>query len=70
MVNFLIDTNIKQRIIDLIRVNNENLKSKHLELSVSIGYAMLENKNDTIEYLMKKADALMYADKARKHSSI
>lgn len=59
---------IKQRIIDLIRINNENLKAKHLDLSVSIGYARLEKENDTIEDLMNKADKQMYANKARKRS--
>ncbi len=61
---------IKQRIIDLIRENNEKLKAKHLELSVSIGYARFEKENDTIETLMNKADGQMYADKVSKRNSI
>jgi len=61
---------IKQRIIDLIRENNENLKAKHLDLSVSMGYARPEKENDTIENLMNKADEQMYADKARKRNCI
>jgi len=60
---------IQQRIIDLINMNNENLKDKHLELSVSIGYAMSESGNETIEDLMKKADVLMYEDKMEKRQS-
>lgn len=60
---------IKQRIVDLIRINNENIKEKHLELSVSIGYARPEQGNSTIEDLMNKADALMYEDKMGKRQS-
>ncbi len=61
---------IKQRIVDLVRVNNENLKARHLDLSVSIGYARQEKENDTIETLMHRADEQMYADKVRKRNSI
>lgn len=61
---------IRERIINLIRANNDNLKAKHLELSVSIGYAMPEKENDTIEDLIKKADEQMYANKARKCENI
>ncbi len=57
---------IQQRIIDLVNTNNEKLKEKYLELSVSIGYAMSESDNETIEDLMKKADVLMYEDKMKK----
>lgn len=52
---------IKGRIIDKINVYNESIES-HLKLSVSIGYAALDD-NETIEKTMKKADEIMYADK-------
>jgi diguanylate cyclase (GGDEF)-like protein len=54
---------IQQRIRNLIKMKNENLKDKHLELSVSMGYALNESDNETLEDLMKKADSLMYEDK-------
>ncbi|NLV82778.1 MAG: diguanylate cyclase [Synergistaceae bacterium] len=57
---------VQQRISDLIKINNENLIDKHLELSVSIGYAISKNENETIEDLMKKADVLMYENKRKK----
>ncbi len=57
---------IEQRIINLIGVKNKRTKEKHLEISVSMGYAMAKNNSDTIEELMKIADARMYADKTRK----
>ncbi len=60
---------IQQRIIELINMNNESLKDKDLELSVSFGYAMSESDKETIEDLMKKADALMYEDKEKKRQS-
>lgn len=56
----------QQMILDLININNENLKDKHLKLSVSIGYATVVKENETIEDLMKKADKLMYRDKMNK----
>lgn len=61
---------IQQRVIDLIRANNDNQKAKHLELSVSIGYATLEEENETIEVLLNKADEQMHANKSLKRNSI
>ena len=60
---------VRQRILDQIKENNEKLIDKHLELSVSIGYAISNNENETIEDLMKKADVLMYDDKMKKRRS-
>ena len=57
---------IRQRVLALIKINNEKLIDKQLELSVSMGYAISSNENETIEDLMKKADILMYKDKMQK----
>ncbi len=57
---------IKKRIINLINMYNDKLKDEHLKLSVSMGYVINQSNNDTIEDLMKKADALMYKDKIGK----
>ena len=57
---------IQKRIMDLIKINNEKLIEKHLNLSVSSGYAINQGHNDTIEELMKKADSLMYEHKMNK----
>jgi len=57
---------IKNRILNLIDRYNEKLEKKHLKLSVSIGYVINQNNNETIEDFMKKADNLMYRDKMRK----
>ncbi|MDZ7671698.1 MAG: GGDEF domain-containing protein [Halanaerobiales bacterium] len=57
---------VQKRIINLINMYNENLKDEHLKLSVSMGYVINQSNNDTIEDLMKKADALMYKDKMGK----
>jgi diguanylate cyclase (GGDEF)-like protein len=59
---------IKHRIIEEIKVNNENLEKKFLALSVSIGYAIPQSEKDSIEELMQKADALMYEDKMSKRT--
>ena len=68
--NEKIAASIKKRMLDLIRINNNHITAKYLELSVSIGYALTKNKKDTIEVLMKQADEQMYADKIRKHHKI
>lgn len=60
---------IKQRIVELIDINNSSIKEKHLSVSVSIGYAMPDNGNGVIEDLMREADKKMYEDKSRKRSS-
>jgi len=56
---------IKQRIIKSIAKKNKTLNNLRLALSVSIGYAIQEQENETLEALMKKADALMYEDKVK-----
>ncbi|WP_159432059.1 GGDEF domain-containing protein [Alkalibacter saccharofermentans] len=61
---------IKERIIDLIKINNKNIKEEHLKLSASIGCAMPEIGSNTIEDLMKKADIQMYVNKACKCNRI
>lgn len=61
---------MQQRILDLIKINNEKLTDKKLKLSVSIGYAISKNEEETIEDLMKKADILMYVDKRKKRRSV
>ena len=61
---------IKQRVVDLIRINNDHQEVEHLKISVSIGYAVQENELDTIEMLMNKADEQMYADKTLKSSTV
>jgi diguanylate cyclase (GGDEF)-like protein len=57
---------IHQRVMIMIQARNDNLHNEHLKLSASIGYAIRENGDETIERLMKNADASMYADKKRR----
>ena len=56
---------IVKRINNLINLNNNNLKANHLNLNVSIGYAV-NNNDQSVEELMKKADDLMYKNKNNK----
>lgn len=56
----------RTRIDEIIEKANNNQRSEHLKISVSIGFVGTENKTDTIEALMKKADELMYIDKLGK----
>lgn len=56
----------KCRIKEAIIINNNSLKEPHLELSVSIGFAVSDDNIDTLENIIKKADELMYADKIGK----
>ena len=46
--------------------NNKNKQDPHLEISVSVGFAISDNGEDTIEALMHKADSLMYVNKVGK----
>ncbi len=57
---------VKQRFIEKIKLNNEKIKDQDLKLSASIGYAFLNNENNILEELMKKADKEMYMDKQNK----
>ncbi len=57
---------IKQRIFKSIEIDNQKMSDENLELSVSIGYAIKENEDATVEDLMKKADELMYENKVSK----
>ena len=57
---------IIQRISELIRLNNETIQEKHLQLSVSMGCALAQKEAETIEALIQRADEEMYADKAAK----
>lgn len=56
---------IVKRINNLIKLNNKNRQDKHLNLNVSTGYAV-NNNNQSIEELMKKADDLMYKNKMKR----
>ncbi len=49
-------------------IDNFNSKNKfpQLEVSISFGYAVLENEDDTLEILIHKADDIMYKNKAEK----
>jgi len=58
---------IKQRIINLINIDNENIVDEDQKLSVSIGYARTDKENNSMEDLMRKADALMYKNKNEKY---
>ncbi|MEA4872906.1 MAG: transporter substrate-binding domain-containing protein [Synergistaceae bacterium] len=53
------------RVKDQIRKYNES-KSEYFEISISIGYVISEEKDSNFDYLMQKADELMYADKSEK----
>lgn len=55
-----------QRINAMIELNNKNLEEEYLFLSVSLGYAISEDENETIESLMIRADERMYAEKAQR----
>jgi len=60
------DEKVKNRLVNLIELNNQNIKEKHLELSASIGYARANSEYKTIEDLMKVADYIMYDNKMKK----
>ncbi len=53
------------RVKDQIRKYNES-KSEYFEIRISIGYVISEEKDSNFDYLMQKADELMYADKSEK----
>lgn len=57
---------VKERIIKSLRINNKNIMDKGLELSASMGYVRPNKEDDTIEDLIRKADALMYKNKNEK----
>lgn len=59
----------KNRIKEAILLNNTNGKRKNFNISISFGYAVAENKDDTIGILMQKADRLMYENKNSKIKS-
>jgi len=60
----------KKRIGDaIIKFNDEN-SVKHLDISISVGFAVSKNTNDSIERLINKADGLMYEDKLGKRKLI
>lgn len=53
----------------IIEYNNQ-ITEKHLEISVSVGYAVSVNPNITIEVLMQKSDELMYENKMNRRKGI
>ena len=57
---------IKNRIVESIDKYNKDLKESHLNISISIGYAISDKKEYSIESLIQEADKLMYADKSSK----
>lgn len=56
----------EERIRRQIETHNSKSREADLIVSFSIGFAMGENPEDTIEAIMKKADERMYADKMEK----
>ena len=57
---------ITDRIRQQIEIYNSSKRDTHFKVSFSIGYAVGEKPDDTIETVMKKADELMYVDKRSK----
>lgn len=57
---------IKNRIKQQIEIHNRSRQGTHLMISFSIGYAVAEKPEDTIEAIMNKADERMYTDKKEK----
>lgn len=57
---------LKARINEGIENTNKKLKEKHLIISVSIGFAVKQYRDETVETLWQKADELMYIDKIEK----
>lgn len=55
------------RINEAVIVKNQNKKAPHLEISISMGFAVSNKKEDTLEYLIGKADELMYLNKVEKY---
>ena len=58
---------LKRRIIKKIDIYNNNLQSLHLKMSVSIGFAIHQDTDGTLETTMKRADEIMYAEKTSKN---
>jgi len=59
---------IKNRIKQQIKIHNCSRQETHLMISFSIGYAVAEKSEDTIEAIMNKADERMYTDKMEKRT--
>jgi len=57
---------IKSRLIQKIKNHNDSMRESHLKISFSMGYAVGETPEDTLEIIMQKADELMYLDKSSK----
>ncbi len=56
----------RSRMLNFIRENNDRVEEDCLAISISIGMAVGENNEVTYEWLLQKADELMYADKFSK----
>lgn len=57
---------IRNRIYEEIKFYNRNRVETHLEISISIRLEVQKDMEESIEYLMKKADLHMYLDKMSK----
>jgi diguanylate cyclase (GGDEF)-like protein len=57
---------IMERIKEETEKANLAIREDYLRISVSTGYAIKENENEEIDFLMKKADEKMYEDKRSK----
>ena len=57
---------IKIRIKEEIEIHNHGKQNDHLKISFSIGYAIGDKREDTIETVMISADERMYKDKMSK----
>lgn len=65
-VNEKIAKETKERIQNIIDKKNMENKTKLFELSISVGYVVTGEKNNTWENILNKADEIMYAEKTLK----
>ncbi len=59
----------KDRVNSSIAAANINSPTPKIDISISVGFSVIKSGDDTIEILIRKADELMYADKAGKRSA-
>lgn len=59
----------EKRIRQQIEIHNSKSTKVESKISLSMGFAMVENPEDTMEAIMNKADERMYADKLEKRKS-
>lgn len=60
---------LKIRTKEAIELYNRDIADVHLKISISMGCAISNNNDDTIESLTHKADSEMYADKMKKRGN-